>query len=165
MTPVPIYARLDFLPQMGSLERFNRVMETLTENARMPPESSLDNHTGLIAGIDWLMQNSAFSSMPAESLDVALPPELCETETVPILMVAPSHEERLAGGSAAELEEIQSPQGETTLGEKLVFDDEVPSRSLTPSPLTEEFVDVDEILTKQAECGFATKEVSGSDTE
>ena len=100
MTPVLIYARLDFLPRMGSLEWFSNVMEALTKNARMPPASSVDNCLGLIARIDGLMQNPAFSSMSAKSWDVALPLELCETETMPSPMVAPSPEERLAGGSA-----------------------------------------------------------------
>ena len=106
MTPIPVYAWLDLLPWMGSLEHFTRMMETLTENARMPPSSGVDDYTGLIAEIYRLMQNPAFSSMPAESLDVALPPELCETETVPSPMIAPSHKEWLAGGSVVKLEEM-----------------------------------------------------------
>ena len=47
----------------------------------------------------------------------------------------------------------------------MAFNDEMSSRSLTPSPPTEESVDVDEILAEQAECSFVTKEVSGSDIE
>ena len=159
LTPVTLHARLDFLPWQGSIERSINVMERITGNTETPSESDLTSYDQLMAGIDRLMRCPGY-----ESDDVVVEQiESGESDPASSLSVAASLDPE-ACGSAADLEQRQSPSDMDDPSAREISHDETLTDGSTLSPPPESVESVETLVEKE-QVELATRACSDDATE